>query len=333
MKFHQTIGRTVFKIIVLIGIASPFFSACTYLLQATYIPSINTCSFFENETYLVTDSFLINKQLGTVTLLDYNTYATAPNALNVYYKGPYTYKCVFHESTFEQHVFLVTNYHDSESDKYIRQFQDTVFTFNYEGKELSRTYHGDPIPKDVFFEEIFPPSETLSFEIDLLYEFQRLEHVTPAQQTILDYAENIYETYPDPHYDVIGTIKPMENDLWFSITTSDVHHYNSGFALMQGIDSSKIIRYDPQGDDFETIFVYKKRKTVLLDFDEEGIYTFDINGNLKHYDFTSKKTTKIYTFPNEVSYFDVTDNYIGVFSEGKYLLYEKNVGILANSSI
>ena len=77
--------------------------------------------------------------------------------------------------------------------------------------------------------------------------------------------------------------------------------------MFSGVKQTEIFSYDPQTKKFESVFKYDKNKTIIVDFDENGAYTFDDKGRLSYYDFISK-TSVLIEVKTLTSLFSITAN-------------------------
>ncbi len=308
-------------------------TSCSSFGFGTVVPGMNTARAFENDTWLLIDNMLANKAGGGVYRLEPHSDATIPGVYSIYYHGPYTYKVEFEESAFKQYTFLKTSHYSEKSDEITYKFYDCVFTYDYKGQEIDRTYLGDIKTKEEV--EALYQTEDFSYEIDLLWKNDG-ENSGPTKQRILEYAENIYRSLKSSINAVAGTAKPMGEEVWFSVGIFKDGDFNSGSSLLEGIQNSEIKSYHPKSDEIKSVFVYDKKEEAIVDFDENGLYTYDSNGKLKYFDIESKKSTVIHKFRDRVYSFQITDNYIGViYEDGQrdhYLVYEKGGSIVANGA-
>ena len=101
-------------------------------------------------------------------MLQANTDANMPEEVwDFYYYGPYAYKYEFEESSFKEYTYLKTASTQSGETLYY----ECVFTYSYEGKEIERSYIGEPLTEEEMKEAYKTnPSNvnSFSFEIDFL---------------------------------------------------------------------------------------------------------------------------------------------------------------------
>ena len=91
-------------------ISAIMLSSCSSLGFGASMPDLETYAAFENDTWLIIDHFLINKQDQTVCLLEANTDTDdLPSKVwGFYYYGPYAYEYIFEESSFKEYTYLKT---------------------------------------------------------------------------------------------------------------------------------------------------------------------------------------------------------------------------------
>lgn len=179
-------------------------------------------------------------------------------------------------------------------------------------------------------------AEAFSFEVNSLYDFNTTQGSTPTQIAIIDYIKSLYKDKTDTNYTTKGTVRTINGAVWFSATTTDAHGFDSGDGLYEGIISSEIISYDSKTETFDKIFNYYKKDAIILDFDENGIFTVDGNGELNYYNFNTKETTQIWQCDSSSSLaFDIADDYICAGytkdSKGYYFVYKKHGEIIADT--
>lgn len=339
MKRNTRWKKIFLLILVLQMIASTLLlTSCKGRYWGTNIPGLDICTSFENDDYLIiADYYFIHKRSGEVKVLEHDKGFLIPGRGYVSPSKLYSYQYIFTQSGVEEYTFLETTHYDEQTNETFEQYYPCVITYDYEGKEQSRTYNPEPITEaeaEAFFNNVIPPQETFSFEIDRIYEHHRPEDASPAQQTILAYLENQFEEYDDPICTLVGTAKPMDNVIWFSVATSKTKEFSSAIPLLDSVPFVELMCYDPDANAFEVLFKYDEPETVIVDFDEKGLYIFDVNNNLYYYDFLSKEKTVIYTFPGKVRSFDITGDYLCAYYQNRedyYFVYQKNGTIIANS--
>ena len=322
-------------ICILFLISIIMLSSCSSLGIGSSMPELKTYTDFEAETWLVISRFLINKNTGNVCMLEANTNADMPDGVySFFYYGPYAYKYEFGESSFKEYTFLKTaSTKDGDSLYY-----ECVLTYSYEGNEIERSYIGEPLTEDEMQAAYKTnPSNTnaFPFEIDLTWDYDKDEGDSTPRQAIIEYAEALYNAQPNSFSTVIGLAKPMsEKATWFSITVSKDSHYNSGAPLFGGIHQNEIKSYDPAANEIETVYEYNKIGIQIIDFDENGMYTLDSNGNFSYIGFESKKPTLIHKFSDRIYSFYLTDKYIcavhGSATDVVFFVYEKGASVIAD---
>lgn len=179
------------------------------------------------------------------------------------------------------------------------------------------------------------PSETFSFEVNSRYEHNTTKGANSTQQNIIDYIKSLYDEDADTNYTTLGIARPVDDKFWFSITTTDAHGFDSGNGLYEGIISSKIMSYNLENGQFETVFNCNAKETIILDFDEKGIFTFDIDKELNYYNFETQEITHIWSCPHQVK-FIVTDDHICADyekdSKGHCFVYQKHGEIITDTT-
>ena len=313
-------------------------SSCSSIWVGTVVPRSSPYVAFENDTWLVIDSHLINKTDGTAFALISNFESIIHKNYSVYAgEDKYDYRYEFEDSKITRYTFLQASAYESKDD-IVDYFFDCVITYGYDGKEIERSYSDKALTREEM-EAIYmsypDATEAFSYKIDALWQYNKDEDRGDSEKAITEYAEKIYENGNKLSCTVMGAAKPKGGEMQFSLVVSDAVHYNSSQPLLEGIHRSEIVRYDPESGEFETVMSYGKRGEMIVDFDEDGLYVFDSDNNLKYYDLKTEKTTVIYKFKGNVHYFNVSDGYIGVYySDNKsgryYLVYQKGGDVIAN---
>lgn len=319
----------LFLITALLIIILSFTSCLGCLGWGTVMPDLETDNKFENDNWLVIDNMLISKSDGTVSLLKYNS-------MEFTFYPSYTYKVEFEDSGVKLYTFCTRT-----ADR--TKFYECVFTYNYDGQGIDYEYLSDPLTKAqvvALFETYSHQEENFTYKINILWKHQR-EYSSLTEQAILEHVESIYNSEEDVSA-VVGSAKPINNEIWFSVVIFPNAHFNSGDPILSGVRKSEIKSYNPETEEFKTVYTHNKKDEAIIDFDENGLYTFDSDSNIKYFDTDSKESTLIYTFPYRmpdttiaVYDFTITDNYIGAsYEDGEngycYLIYEKQNGIIAN---
>ena len=334
MKFKNTY-RLFLTIFILIF--SILLTSCSSLGFGTTMPTLDIQSEFENDNWLIIDNVLINKTNNKIYPLEPDTNATIEGISNVFYHGPYTYNVEFDENTFKLYTFLKTYYPD---DDLVYAFFDCVFTYDYEGHEVDRTYLSELLTEEQvlsLYNTRFNKTDAFSFAVDALWKYNEDndENNSISKQEILEHIEALYNNSKNDINTISGIAKTVGDDVWFSATISPNGHYNSGSPLLNGIRHSTVKRYNPTSKEIKIVFDYNEKNEAIIDFDENGLYTFDKDGNLKYFDIESKKSTLIHKFLGTVSYFEITNKYIGTgYEDGEtgyyYFAYEKGGTIIAD---
>ncbi len=222
-------------------------------------------------------------------------------------------------TSFQNDDYLVIDYFlmDKRSGKL------SILHWSKEAQEIADDLYDDSVL-----------SEAFSFEVNSRYEHNTTKGADSTQQDIIDYIKDLYKEDTSTNYTTLGTARPMNDKFWFSITTTDAHGFDSGNGLYEGIISSKIMSYNPASKQFETVFDYDKNDAVIVDFDENGIFTFDIDGNLNYYNLKSEKSTNIWTCNDRPLKFKIADDYICADytrdSNGYGFVYQKHGEILTD---
>ncbi len=308
MKSKSTykLFATAFVLLFAMLLSSCSNSSSTTVFFGTTVPELNIKSEFDGDKWLIIDNMLINKNDNTVRLLDPDGDAEIDGIAGIFYHGPYTYKVEFEENALRLYTFLETYYYPEGSDKSARAFFDCVFTYDYDGHEIDRTYLSEPLTKQEMlplYKSRYNQSEGFPFAIDALWEYDKDEHeyISTAEQVILEYAENIYnESIINESMNslitVAGTAKTSGEDILFSVTVIPKILFPSGNPILDGISKSEIKRYNSNSGEIESVFEYTKKNAIIIDFDEKGFYIFDNKSTLKYFDIESGETTSIHKF-------------------------------------
>ena len=326
-------------ICLLLLTATLILSSCSSLGFGASMPEIVTYAAFENDTWLVIDHFLINKNDGSVCLLEADTDAGIPDEVwDFYYYGPYAYKYEFEESSFKEYTFLKTASTKGGDTLYY----ECIFTYSYEGKEIERSYIGEPLTEEEMKEAYKTnPSNVnaFSFEIDMLWKYDKEEYEDVQKQVIIDHAEDIYEAQSKETSIVMGLAKPMGDETWFSLAVCQDRSFDSGEPLFGGIRRSEIKSYNSETNEIETVYEYNKKGKQIIDFDENGMYVLDSNGNFSYVDFESNRSTLIHRLSGYLYSFYITDKYICAYygaaslSGGNFFVYKKGASVIADDQV
>lgn len=312
-------------------------SSCSSLGIGSSMPELETYTAFEDETWLVISRFLINKNTGSVCMLEANTDADMPDGVySFYYYGPYAYRYEFEESSINEYTFLKT----ATAKNGERFYCECVLTYSYEGNEIERSYIGEPLTEDEMKAAYKTnPSNTnaFPFEIDMIWDYEEEEYENDAERSVIKYAEEIYKAQSDKASTVLGLARPKGDKIRFSLTVSKDRHYNSGAPLFGGIHQNEIRSYDPATNEFETVYEYNKNGIQIIDLDENGMYILDPNGNFSYISFESETPTLIHKFSEKIYSFYITDKYIcadyGTATDGELFVYEKGGSVIADDQI
>ncbi len=319
-------------------ISAIMLSSCSSLGFGASMPDLETYAAFENDTWLIIDHFLINKQDKTVCLLEANTDTDdLPSKVwRFYYYGPYAYEYIFEESSFKEYTYLKTASTKSGETLYY----ECVLTYSYEGKEIERSYIGEGLTeqemKDAYKSN---PSnvDAFAFEVDMLWKYHKEEYEDVEKQAILTFAEELYNAQVENNSTVMGLSKPMGEERWFSVVVSHDSDFNSGEPLFGGISKSEIKSYNAETNEIETVYEFNKKGKQIIDFDENGMYILDSNGNFSYVDYETKKSTLIYKFSGRIYSFEITDKYICAYHggavDGDVFVYEKGACVIADDPI
>ena len=310
-------------------------SSCSVLNEGILMPSIRIEHTFENDTWLVVEDQLINKIDGTVYWLKPNDDATLPvGVADFFYGGTIVYDCEFEESAVKLHTFLTDCF----------RYYECVITYNYEGKEINRFYIGEALNREEtreLYQERSLDTEAFSFcvlpcgsgHISNRFTSIDKEETSSENRAILTFAENLHESQIDGYnYHMHGLAKPMGNEIWFSTSGSSRLDFRKALPLISGISENQITAYNRETNEFRTVFKYDKKRTQIIDFDENGAYILASNGKFGYVDFETKKITSIYKFP-DVDHIVINDKYICVIYQRngyEYFVYKKGGYVIAN---
>ena len=131
-----------------------------------------------------------------------------------------------------------------------------------------------------------------------------------------------------------GLAKPVGDEIWFSISGSNRRDSVKAEPLISGVRESQIVAYHLETKAFRTVFKYDKKRTQIIDFDENGVYLLDSSGTFCCVDFETRKRTLIHEFSG-IDHITVNDKYIVVKYQRNgytYFVYEKGGSIIANDS-
>ncbi len=329
-------------ICVILLISMLVLSSCSVLNEGILMPNIQIDHIFENDTWLVVEDRLINKIDRTVYWLEFDRNITISEATEFYRDSVNSYKYEFLESSVKEYTFLRTYLKNTMTAVYY----ECVITYNYEGKEIDRFYIGEVLTREKMqqlYQERSFDIEDFSFYVlgsgagRIMDRFTSItkEETSAEKRAILDFAENLYKSQPDGSYCIMeGLAKPMDDEIWFSTSGSNRRDSVKANPLISGISENQITAYNPETNEFRTVFKYDKKRTQIIDFDENGAYILDSNGKFGYVDFETKKLTAIHDFSGVDSIF-ITDKYICVkyqLNGYTYFVYEKGGSVVANDS-
>ena len=176
-----------------------------------------------------------------------------------------------------------------------------------------------------------------SFEIDMLWKYDKEEYEDAQKQVIIDHAEDIYEAQSKETSIVMGLAKPMGDETWFSLAVCQDRSFDSGEPLFGGIRRSEIKSYNSETNEIETVYEYNKKGKQIIDFDENGMYVLDSNGNFSYVDFESNRSTLIHRLSGYLYSFYITDKYIcayyGAAFGGNFFVYKKGASVIADDQV
>ena len=316
-------------------------SSCSVLNEGILMPNIQIDHTFENDTWLVIEDRLINKIDGTVHWLEINRNIAIPGVTEFHSDSQNVYKYEFEESLLKQYTFLRV-YAQSLTPLYY----EYVITFSYDGKEIARSCISDLLTKEEMQKEYAKKSQAIedfrfyvlgvgAGRINNMFTSITKEETSAEKRAILDFAENLYKSQDDGDYCIMkGLAKPMNDEMWFSMSGSNRRDSVKADPLISGISENQITAYNRETNEFRTVFKYDKKKTQIIDFDENGAYILGSNGKFGYVDFETRKLTVIYDFPGVDTIF-ITDKYICVkypLNGYTYFVYEKGGSVVANDS-
>lgn len=315
-------------------------SSCSYFLWeefGTTMPELKTYNAFENDTWLVVDRLLINKKDGSVRRLKEDTDSSVPGVWGFYYIVNFAYKYVFEESSFKEYIFLTpTGTNSGLSHKYY----ECVLTYNYRGEEIERSYIGKPLTEEEMkatYEAKFSNTKAFAFDVYKGLGFTSEKYDTVESQAIVGFIKERYDVNDKANNSiVVGLAKHTGDEIRFSTMLSKFRvTLSRNETVLEGVRKSGITSYNPETNEFKTVFEYNKKGKQIIDFDENGIYILDSKRNLSYVDFESNKTTLIHKFSAGIDYLVITDKYICAncaVNGYTYLVYQKGGSVIANDS-
>lgn len=331
--------------LIIVVVISSFF-LCSCILFDTQLPSLYfDDATFENDTWLVWREMLVNKHDGEIYELTYDKDPTIEGMASIYERSHFSriYNAEFEEDSFKLYSFLVAYYYPEPSKELTYAYFETVFTYDYQGNEIERSYLSDALSEQEYlscFKQKSNKPYGFSFQIDY-YNKDELESDDPIEQNVLKYAADTFEQLDD-EFDktVIGTAKAIDDEIWFSIIVCPYRGFDIDVPFVSGVEKSVIMSYNPESKEFRKVFEYKEKNQAIVDFNKTGFYIYDEDENLNFYHIESKTSTNIHSFSNEklsLSYFVATEKYIVAKYEAEgrtsgLFVYEKENGIVANKT-
>lgn len=316
-------------------------SSCSVLNEGILMPNIQIGHIFENDTWLVFEDRLINKIDGTSYWLVLDSNITIPEAYDIRRNSGNSYKYEFLESSVKEYTFLSAYLNNSITHVYY----ECVITYNYEGKEIDRSYIGGAITREKvqeLYQDKSLDTEAFSFYVlgsgagHIRGRFKSItkEGTSVEKRAILDFAENLYKSQADgDSYMMDGLAKPIGKEIWFSTSGSNRRNVKADW-LISGIRETQITAYNHETNEFRTVFKYDKKRAQIIDFDEKGAYILASNGKFGYFDFETKKLTEIHEFSG-IDLIFINDKYICVkyrHNGYTYFVYEKGGDVIANDS-
>ena len=334
-------------LILFVLMSLSIFSSC-FVDYGIFMQSVDISPTFENDTYLVIDDTLINKKVGTAHALRTNSDVVESSSGEIRFSSTtwydYSYKYEFEEASFKKYTFLYATLKNSTDFQY---YHECVITYDYEGNEIEREYIGDLLTRQAMQTSYKNKDVNLdAFSFYVLstgtgYIRDRFGSINKAnagdnRKEILNFSENLQRTQSDDSYNfqMDGVARPMGDEIWFAISGSGRLDDIKARQVVSGIKKSQITSYDRKTKEFKTIFEYNKKKTQIIDFDENRAYVLDSDAKFGYVDFDSGELSVICELPNVDSVI-VTDKYICItYDSGySYLVYEKGGSIVANDSV
>ena len=315
-------------------------TSCSPISNQTPMPTLKTHCSFENDTWLIVDRMLINKADGSVCMMETDTEAKIRGIDASFFRYSYVYKYEFDINSLKEYTFLCHSDYSLSDSEFL--FYDCVITYAYDGKETDRECIREVWSTEEM-EDIRKANNAVTYDFPYKvqngYGFIHNKYNSEYDQAILDFVKKHYNIQDDTDTStVIGLAKPLGKEIWFSTVMSDYRDSLRNDPTIGGIHRSDIISYNPETNEFNTIYEYNKKGIQIIDFDENGIYIFDSNGNFCYYAYDSKEYSVIHQFPNtpnSVRDFIITDKYICVvyISDGyTYFVYEKGGSVIACAS-
>lgn len=312
--------KKLLSLILIISMLILTLPACSFFQAEVMMISIKTPNIFENERFLLIEDYLIDKNKNKTCKLTYDE----SKASSYYSSFTITYKVEFEEHVFKTHVFLY--------DSTYYYYYNYIITFNYLGEEVSRV-----CPDNTSYdkEEAEYACSLRASDTNNLDSFQfrtfrsngeiHLRNLTDTNREIGEFANLRYLTQNDGDESEIHIVSNLVGDtIWFSTTVTNKIYRHYLTYVMNGIYKSEIFTYNTTTKEFKQICDYSIKKRQIIDLDTKGFYTMDIDGNLKYFDYATKKETLIHEFPYDSYTFYITDNYIFATLYDDYYFYTKS---------
>lgn len=298
-----------------------FLSSCSLLINEVHMTHVKTPNVFENERFLLINNALVDKGTNTVYKLKYDNTIKTPiqSTLSIWEK--HTYKVEFYDNVFKEYVFF--------TDMYF--FFDYTITFNYVGEELLRTCTNKVWERDEMNEacsaRISTPNDSCSFSFETFRGLGEAyaRDLNNANQAILKFANVRYlpqNNGKDSNVYVISN--PIGEEIWFSTTVTAKKHQHSADPIRNGIYKSEIFTYNTKTNEFKQICDYSKSGRQIIDLNENGFYTIGLNGEIKYFDYKTKKESLFHTLPSSNYTIYVTDKYFLAELVDDYYFYTKS---------
>ena len=151
-----------------------------------------------------------------------------------------------------------------------------------------------------------------------------LRNLTDTNREIGEFANLRYLTQNDGDVSEIHIVSNLVGDtIWFSTTVTNKLYRHYLTYVINGIYKSEIFTYNTKTNEFKQICDYSIKKRQIIDLNEKGFYTIDINGNLRYFDYMTKKESLIHTFSYKDYEFYISDNYIFAKQYDDYYFYNK----------
>ena len=329
-------------ICIILTAATLLLSSCSIFNEELVIPNIRLCHTFENDRWLIVDNHLVDKINGSVHNIKPNrVVSTIDGATVVRCIDSLHYKYEFEESSFKQYTFVEVHRKNVEFDVYC----ECIITYDYEGKEIDRSYIEKPREKkriELVYQNRYPTMNSFWFcVLNNGNGYIRGNYATDKKarknsQAVLYFAENLHKTKSEgKSYEIEGIAKPISEEIWFSYFENVPRSNFNANPLMRGIQKIGITSYDLEKNEYRTVFEHDKKKTLVVDFDEKGAYLLDSRGVFSYVDFATKESSEIYKFTSGIADIIVSEPYICIKYHQNgytYFVYEKGASVVVNAS-